>query len=74
MIQYYKGGQGLSNRILVLEDEKSVNRGITFSLEKAGFEAVACGDAKEARAAVAEYEFDMLICDIGPAGCIHISA
>ena len=49
MIQYYKGGQGLSNRILVLEDEKSVNRGIAFSLEKAGFEAVACGDADEAR-------------------------
>lgn len=54
MIQYYKGGQGLSNRILVLEDEKSVNRGIAFSLEKTGFEAVACGDAKEARAAAAE--------------------
>ena len=49
MIQYYKGGQGLSNRILVLEDEKSVNRGIAFSLEKTGFEAVAYADADEAR-------------------------
>ena len=39
----------MANRILILEDEKSVNRGITFSLEKTGFEAVACADADEAR-------------------------
>lgn len=58
----------MSNRILILEDEKSVNRGIAFSLEKAGFETVACEDAKEARTAAAENEFDMLICDIGLPG------
>lgn len=58
----------MANRILILEDEKSVNRGIAFSLEKAGFEAVACADADEARKAAAEYEFDMLICDIGLPG------
>ena len=39
----------MANRILILEDEKSVNRGITFSLEKTGFEAVACADADEER-------------------------
>ena len=58
----------MSNRILILEDEKSVNRGIAFSLEKAGFETVACENAKEARTAAAENEFDMLICDIGLPG------
>lgn len=58
----------MANRILILEDESSVNRGIAFSLEKAGFEVIACADAAEARAAAAEYEFDMLICDIGLPG------
>ena len=30
------------NKILILEDEESVNRGIAFSVNKAGYEAVQC--------------------------------
>ncbi len=36
------------NRILILEDEESVNRGISFSLEKEGYEVWAAGTIREA--------------------------
>ena len=35
--------------ILVLEDEASVNRGITFSLEKAGYKVFSCETILEAK-------------------------
>lgn len=38
--------------MLVLEDEESVNRGITFSLEKAGHEVWSCGSIAEAKRVV----------------------
>ena len=50
--------------ILVLEDEASVNRGITFSLEKVGYEVFSCATIFEAKRLVKEQLIEILICDI----------
>lgn len=41
-------------RILILEDEDSVNRGISFSLEKEGHKVVSCGTILEAKQQAAQ--------------------
>ena len=50
--------------ILVLEDEASVNRGITFSLEKAGYKVFSCETILEAKRLVQQQLVEILICDI----------
>lgn len=51
-------------RILILEDEDSVNRGISFSLEKAGHKVVSCGTIQEAKQQAAQSKPEIVICDI----------
>lgn len=51
-------------RLLVLEDEDSMNRGIAFSAERAGFYVIRCGTVAEAQKAAAEDSADIMICDI----------
>lgn len=51
-------------RILILEDEDSVNRGISFSLEKAGHNVVSCGTIQEAKQQTAQSKPEIVICDI----------
>lgn len=51
-------------RILILEDEDSVNRGISFSLEKAGHNVVSCGTIQEAKQQAAQSKPEIVICDI----------
>lgn len=50
--------------ILVLEDETSVNRGITFSLEKAGYDVLSCETISEAKCLLQQQSMEILICDI----------
>lgn len=50
--------------ILLLEDEESVNRGISFTLTKEGYEVVSCSTVKEARKEFRRRRPDMLICDL----------
>lgn len=52
------------NRILILEDEESVNRGISFSLEKEGYEVCTADTIREAERLFAEKKPQLLICDI----------
>lgn len=52
------------NRILILEDEESVNRGISFSLEKEGYEVWAADTVREAERLFLEKKPQLLICDI----------
>ncbi len=52
------------NRILLLEDEPSLNRGIAFSLEKKGFEVHACACIAEARLSFLREEPALCICDL----------
>ena len=51
--------------ILILEDEESVNRGISFSLEKEGFCVRSCRMLGEARKALAQKYPDIVLCDVG---------
>lgn len=50
--------------ILLLEDEDSVNRGITFTLEKEGYTVYPCRTIREADKALERGIPDVLICDI----------
>lgn len=51
-------------RLLILEDEDSMNRGIAFSAERIGFDVIRCGTVAEAQKAAAEDSADIMICDI----------
>lgn len=51
-------------KILILEDEESVNHGIAFSLEKAGHETCACRLIQEAKAQVHLFQPEIVICDL----------
>lgn len=51
-------------RILILEDEESVNRGLSFSLEKEGYEVLPCFSVGSARKMLGEYKVDLMLCDI----------
>lgn len=50
--------------ILVVEDDENVNRGITFSLEKAGNIVFSSVTIKAAKEIVKNQKIDMVICDI----------
>lgn len=50
--------------ILLLEDEESVNRGITFTLEREGHTILSCSNIRQAQQQFAALKPDMLICDI----------
>ncbi len=51
------------NTILVLEDDDSVNRGITFTLEKEGYQVHSCKTIEAARAAWQTEHSQIIICD-----------
>lgn len=51
-------------KILILEDEESVNRGISFSLEKAGHKTCACRTIQEARTQAHLFQPEIVICDL----------
>lgn len=51
-------------RVLILEDEASMNRGIAFSAERNGFLAVQCYTIEEAEKSIQEAAPDVIICDI----------
>lgn len=53
-----------NNGILLLEDEQSVRRGISFTLEKAGYQVYACGSISEAEDVLKMHQPQMLICDL----------
>ena len=51
-------------RIFILEDEQSVNRGISFSLDKAGHQTCACYTMQESKERLLQFQPDLVICDI----------
>lgn len=50
--------------ILVLEDDESVNRGITFSLKKSGNTVFSCETISEAKQLIKKHPIDLAVCDI----------
>lgn len=51
-------------RILLLEDEESVNRGVAFTLEKEGHIVSSCATMKEAERVLKDTPIQLAICDI----------
>ncbi len=51
-------------KVLILEDEDSVNRGISFSLKKAGHEICSCHTVGEAKTQAGSFQPEIVICDI----------
>ncbi len=51
-------------KILILEDEQNVNRGIAFSLEKAGHETCCCETVQDAIGQARFFQPDIALCDI----------
>jgi two-component system phosphate regulon response regulator PhoB len=50
-------------RILVVEDEGAIRELVCFNLARAGYEATAAADAREARAAIADRRPDLVLMD-----------
>lgn len=51
-------------RILLLEDDESIRRGIAFQLKKEGYSVAACQTVAEAKEAFRQEEFQLMICDV----------
>ena len=50
--------------ILVVEDDENLNRGITFSLKKSGYEVFSAESVKKAKRIARDNNVDVTICDV----------
>ena len=50
--------------ILVVEDDENLNRGITFSLKKSGYEVFSAESVKKAKRIASDNNMDVAICDV----------
>lgn len=53
------------NRVLLVEDDESLNRGISFKIKKEGMEVFSCKCLKEAREVFRKEKIDLIILDVG---------
>ncbi|HEY4119036.1 MAG TPA: response regulator [Byssovorax sp.] len=54
----------MPNHILVVEDERDLQRVLAYNLKQAGFDVVAAGDGETALRAVKEEPFDLVLLDL----------
>lgn len=54
----------MGNKILVVDDEKSIVKGLRFSLEQEGMEVDSAYDGEEALQLVSEHSYDMILLDV----------
>lgn len=54
----------MANRVLVVDDEKLIVKGLKFSLEQDGYEVTAAYDGKEAYELAVANEFDIILLDV----------
>ena len=54
----------MSKRVLVVDDEKLIVKGIRFSLEQDGMEVTAAFDGEEALRLVRENNYDIILLDV----------
>lgn len=52
------------NSILLLEDDESINRGVTFILEKEGYQIYSCKTVGETENVFHQQELQLIICDL----------
>ena len=55
---------GQAKKILVVEDESHLAKGLQFNLEREGYEVVVAGDGKAALECMREQSFDLMILDL----------
>ena len=53
-----------AKKILVVEDESHLARGLQFNLQREGYEVVVAGDGKAALECMREQSFDLMILDL----------
>ena len=54
----------MARKILVVDDEKLIVKGIRFSLEQEGFEVTCAYDGEEALEYAKQTEYDMILLDL----------
>ena len=54
----------MSNKILVVDDEKNIVKGIKFSLEQDGMDVAAAHDGEEALEMAKSQDFDLIVLDV----------
>lgn len=54
----------MSHRILLVEDDDSLHRGIQFTLQQEGFEVIGARSLAEARSALGSHEVHLLLLDV----------
>ena len=54
----------MANKVLVVDDEKLIVKGIRFSLEQDGMEVICAYDGEEALQYAKEQQFDMILLDV----------
>ena len=59
----------MGKRVLVVDDEKLIVKGIRFSLEQDGMEVTCAYDGEEALENAKNTEFDIILLDIMLPGC-----
>ena len=59
-----KRGADAMPGILVVEDDENLNRGITFSLKKSGYEVFSAESVKKAKRIASDNNVDVTICDV----------
>ena len=52
------------NKILIVEDDKILNRGVTFALKKEGYEVICAYSKEEGREVILNNKIDFLLLDI----------
>jgi len=55
----------MKKAILILEDDESLNRGIAFTFEKDGYDAVSAGSIKDGKRMLEQHRIDLIILDLG---------
>lgn len=61
---FVKKGAYAMPGILVVEDDENLNRGITFSLKKSGYEVFSAESVKKAKRIASDNNVDVTICDV----------
>jgi len=52
-------------KILIIEDDENLSRGIAFTFEKDGYDAVSTGNIKEGKRMLEQQKIDLIILDLG---------
>jgi DNA-binding response OmpR family regulator len=55
----------MKKKILILEDDENLSRGIAFTFEKDGYDAVSAGSIKDGKRMLEQHKIDLIILDLG---------